>query len=164
MSRRVALVLALSLGAVGLVATSSQAYSMCDWATDQYAGYAAPVGVAIYPPTGGNSTSCTMYSGYSTNPLMDDAQWAHRGGAVWQLQDALNRCYGRSLTVDGNFGALTKAAVQYVQQAYGLSPDGVYGPKTAQVMYFPGHASSGYPWIPGPYSGNCYRIADLQRG
>lgn len=51
------------------------------------------------------------------------------GEVVSLLQQALNQ-NGASLTVDGNFGAKTEAAVKAYQQAHGLAADGVAGPIT----------------------------------
>ncbi|MBC7274932.1 peptidoglycan-binding domain-containing protein [Nocardioides sp.] len=61
----------------------------------------------------------------------------HRGAAVKTLQRALNRCYGRSLEVDGIYGEATKAAVKVAQGRHGLFKDGLFGPNTSRAMTWP---------------------------
>lgn len=51
------------------------------------------------------------------------------GSAVKALQRQLN-AHGASLTVDGNFGSATEAAVKSFQSSHGLSVDGIAGPQT----------------------------------
>lgn len=53
----------------------------------------------------------------------------HSGNDVRMLQYLLG-----GLDVDGNFGALTEAAVEAFQEAHGLEKDGVCGPKTRAVL------------------------------
>lgn len=75
------------------------------------------------------------------------------GSAVRALQRQLN-AHGASLTVDGDFGSATDAAVRSFQSSHGLSVDGVAGPqtwnalvgsKTAQAFSWPevGQGASG---------------------
>jgi peptidoglycan hydrolase-like protein with peptidoglycan-binding domain len=56
------------------------------------------------------------------------------GAAVRTLQSNLNKVMGSGLTVDGNFGPLTMAAVEAFQRKYGLTVDGEYGPQSAAMM------------------------------
>jgi peptidoglycan hydrolase-like protein with peptidoglycan-binding domain len=63
----------------------------------------------------------------STNCNLADG---NQGEGVKALQRTLNTCYGRNLTVDGDFGSATKAAVRYAQGQSGASVDGSYGPNT----------------------------------
>lgn len=56
------------------------------------------------------------------------------GDAVRQLQTALNRILGIKITVDGEFGPVTKAALMSYQRLRRLTIDGIYGPITAAKM------------------------------
>ena len=57
--------------------------------------------------------------------------------AVGDLQNALNTCYGAGLSVDNNFGPLTKAALEVAQNKVAVTPDGVYGPQTRDFIHWP---------------------------
>ncbi len=57
--------------------------------------------------------------------------------AVTALQEALARCNGQAIPVDGELGPATRAAVTNVQQAHGLVTDGAYGPATMRVIQWP---------------------------
>lgn len=57
--------------------------------------------------------------------------------AVTVLQDALARCNGQAIPVDGVLGPGTRAAVTEVQEDHGLAADGAYGPATMRVMQWP---------------------------
>lgn len=62
-----------------------------------------------------------------------------RGGAapVVALQDALTRCHGQALDVDGAYGRATSDAVRAVQSEHGIGADGAYGPETSNVIRWP---------------------------
>ena len=60
-------------------------------------------------------------------------RWGSRGGAVQELQSALNS-NGAGLAVDGVFGKRTHAAVKDYQSSKGLQVDGVVGPKTRAAL------------------------------
>ncbi|MFE6976196.1 peptidoglycan-binding protein [Streptomyces sp. NPDC057682] len=64
------------------------------------------------------------------------------GPGVKTLQRAMNRCYGKSLTLDGIFGAATETALKSVQGKHGLTKDGKYGPKTRNAMNWPHYVES----------------------
>jgi peptidoglycan hydrolase-like protein with peptidoglycan-binding domain len=56
------------------------------------------------------------------------------GQAVRTLQSNLNKVMGSGLVVDGDFGPLTKSAVEAFQRRYGITVDGEYGPQSAAMM------------------------------
>jgi hypothetical protein len=56
------------------------------------------------------------------------------GNHVAQLQSTMNTCYGEHLTVDRDFGPLTKAALKRTQTKVHVQSDGVYGPQTRRAM------------------------------
>ncbi|MEV6105646.1 peptidoglycan-binding protein [Streptomyces sp. NPDC051940] len=57
------------------------------------------------------------------------------GGCVTELQTLLTRD-GAALTVDGDFGPATLAAVKAYQTAHGLGADGLVGPATKAALYY----------------------------
>ncbi|GGV97542.1 hypothetical protein GCM10015535_69080 [Streptomyces gelaticus] len=59
------------------------------------------------------------------------------GSKVKQIQCLLNSNYDYTLTVDGNFGSATDAAVRAVQSCSGLKPDGQVGPQTWKYLDTP---------------------------
>jgi peptidoglycan hydrolase-like protein with peptidoglycan-binding domain len=87
--------------------------------------------------TGGTNVACNLKVGNS-------------GSAVTGLQRALNKCYGRSLVVDGKYGTNTKNAVAYAQSVAGVVNDGVFGPATRSAIKWRTEKS-------GTYIG-CYRV------
>ncbi|KAH8898742.1 hypothetical protein GQ53DRAFT_359564 [Thozetella sp. PMI_491] len=76
------------------------------------------------------STDCIMNTGAE-------------GSGVRSLQTALNECYGKSLDVDGDYGAKTKAAVKSMQGKIGASADGIWGSETGSLMKFYASSSGG---------------------
>lgn len=60
---------------------------------------------------------------------MNKLGYGSRGDSVKMLQTLLNRL-GYNLTVDGDFGAKTEAAVKEYQRKNGLTMDGIVGAKT----------------------------------
>ncbi|MCB9764370.1 MAG: peptidoglycan-binding protein [Alphaproteobacteria bacterium] len=69
-------------------------------------------------------------SGLTGRPAL---QRGSRGGQVSTLQTLLRR-HGHTVSVDGDFGPKTEAAVRAFQKARGLSVDGVVGPRTAAKL------------------------------
>ena len=70
--------------------------------------------------------SGTSSGGSSTYPVLRQGS---TGSAVQQLQQALVS-KGYSLSVDGNFGPMTKSAVMSFQSSVGITADGSVGPVT----------------------------------
>jgi peptidoglycan hydrolase-like protein with peptidoglycan-binding domain len=68
------------------------------------------------------------------NPGQPTISEGATGDVVRRLQRALRRTPNLSLTVDGNFGPLTQAAVEEFQQGAGLVVDGVVGPLTWNAL------------------------------
>jgi len=60
----------------------------------------------------------------------------NKGEQVKELQQMLN-ANGYNLSVDGDFGPLTAAAVKAYQSSKGLSVDGIVGPQTTSSFYSP---------------------------
>jgi cell wall-associated NlpC family hydrolase len=56
------------------------------------------------------------------------------GSAVVLLQSNLNLVDNSHLTLDGDFGNLTKQIVEQFQKSKGLSPDGIVGPLTQRAL------------------------------
>jgi hypothetical protein len=56
---------------------------------------------------------------------------------VKELQVALNVCYGYGLTPDGIYGAKTAGAVKRTQMQEGVTADGSWGPTTRDTMGWP---------------------------
>ena len=57
-----------------------------------------------------------------------------KGDKVKVLQNNLNDMFGSGLAVDGDFGAKTKAAVEFMQDSLGITIDGIYGPKSCEAL------------------------------
>lgn len=104
---------ALLVTGVALSANSSPTHGPTKPAHAALALYAAPTSSLDNCPT--------LESGY-------------QGGCANQLQTDLNTLDGANLSVDGNFGSATQAAVEAFQQAHGLQQDGVVGLATKQAI------------------------------
>lgn len=79
-------------------------------------------------PDSGGSFNCVLEQGTS-------------GNGVRALQETLNKCYGRGLTVDGSFGPATYNALMYAQGRAGVAVDGVYGSNTRTSILWWGGGS-----------------------
>jgi peptidoglycan hydrolase-like protein with peptidoglycan-binding domain len=97
----------------------AQAASSCT----SYAEYYTASGPTNIPTIGlyQNAPNCQLANGNDSS-------------GVDVLQYTLDNCYGSGLTQDGEFGALTEAAVKHVQSILGISVDGIYGPQTRNAM------------------------------
>ena len=65
----------------------------------------------------------------------------NNGDQVVVLQHLLN-VEGYKLTIDGDFGAKTEAAVKAFQKAKGLTADGIVGPKTWAALGVKGNVGT----------------------
>ncbi len=63
-----------------------------------------------------------------------DIQYGAKGNNVRWVQWHLNHAAGEKLSVDGDFGKLTKAAVLRFQKKQKLVQDGIVGPKTRAAL------------------------------
>lgn len=79
--------------------------------------------------SGGGTTTSTG-AVVTGDPMLRDGD---NGAQVSALQTLLN-AHGASLSVDGDFGLMTKTAVIAFQRANGLETDGVVGPQTAATL------------------------------
>jgi peptidoglycan hydrolase-like protein with peptidoglycan-binding domain len=83
---------------------------------------------------------CWKNSGSNVRKTFSDCPYAEPSktlqfgdaGAAW-IQWHLKKC-GAKITIDGKFGAVTKAAVIAFQKAHGLTPDGIVGEKTRLML------------------------------
>jgi peptidoglycan hydrolase-like protein with peptidoglycan-binding domain len=75
-------------------------------------------------PSGANGETCSLLQG-------------DHNSAVFALQRTLQICYGQSISLDSDFGPLTKAALARAQRAIGVQADGEYGFITHSFMKFP---------------------------
>lgn len=66
--------------------------------------------------------------------------------AVKAVQHLLNSKYGRSLVVDGAFGAATDSALKSFQSSKGITADGIAGSTTWQFLVGRGTSSGGDFW------------------
>lgn len=67
-----------------------------------------------------------------------------KGPEVVALQKALSR-EGFLLRPDGDFGPATEAAVLKVQRQWGLTPDGIAGPRTLEALAAPTRVEGRHP-------------------
>lgn len=70
----------------------------------------------------------------SNNIISSTLNKGDKGSEVRELQENLNTIINVGLKVDGDFGDKTEFAVIKFQARYGLSVDGVYGPKSHAMM------------------------------
>src|SRR5699024_3433113 len=97
--------------------------------------------------------------------VLDSTQklrWGSRGGAVQDLQAALND-QGATLAVDGVFGPRTHSAVKSYQSSNGLLVDGVVGPKTRGALNGAGVSTGGASVSTSSSSSSSSSIVDAAR-
>ncbi|WP_067545737.1 serine/threonine-protein kinase [Nocardia crassostreae] len=126
------------LGPPAATSTTSvpPSYSRCHFVTD------VPVAAnahAVIPSTNNGGRYCIL----STNDSPPGGTAQPLAG-VTALQTALRLCEGREITdATGMYGQDTKTDVQFVQDKYHLTQDGVYGPKTSAAMLWPVYDATG---------------------
>lgn len=115
-------------------ASASGGYPECGWGALYMTSAHATVRV---PTTDGYSglQNCTLNKG----PYRPVAAVY----TVSPLQSALRECYGKNITVDGEFGPATLAALVQVQWTIGVTADGVWGPNTRDHMLWPLRSTKG---------------------
>jgi len=124
----------------------------------------AGVGLGVVPgsPASAATPVCTQawrlvsptYSYLNYVPLGSGANFTcnlkqgDTGNGVKGLQRTLNSCYGFSLSVDGQFGPATYAALRKVQDKVGATVDGQFGPETRYLMAWLQGYSAAKPCLP----------------
>jgi peptidoglycan hydrolase-like protein with peptidoglycan-binding domain len=113
----------LAVGAVAaftlVSAGSAQAAASCTTGGRLYSTTASHYHVV--PAIGSSNFNCSLNTG-------------NNSAAVSALQRTLNKCYGESLDVDGDFGTNTRNALKRAQNAAGVDDDGSYGPITRDAI------------------------------
>jgi RHS repeat-associated protein len=102
----------------------------------------------------GNSTSSSNSSGASSSYLLVGST----GSSVVDLQTKL-KAAGISVSVDGDFGPATKAAVMQYQQSHGLTVDGIVGNQTMTSLNAANYINSN-PSIPVAVTQSIQSAAD----
>ncbi len=134
--RRVLSVVGVGILAASGVMLASAAPASAQASCTSWSVYTGVGGNYIEVPTIGSAThrdNCLLGLGNDSS-------------AVGDLQITLNRCYGRHLAVDFDFGTLTRAALEYAQRTEHISTDGVYGPQTRDHLRW------------ADFSGGCARL------
>jgi peptidoglycan hydrolase-like protein with peptidoglycan-binding domain len=81
----------------------------------------------------GSSSSVPPPIALTSSSYPADIQEGLISGCVTELHELLNQ-HGAALSVDGDFGANTLAAVKDFQSVHGLEVDGVVGPNTKAAL------------------------------
>lgn len=123
--RSIVVSLALTIGALGaavVAAPSAAALPTCGGMSVWHDGF----DYYERPTTANNTKNISCVLGVGS-----------RSTAVTYLQSALRRCYGQAIAVDGIYGQQTRNAVINVQRFHRITADGVFGPQTNFVMFWP---------------------------
>ncbi len=97
-------------------------------------GIVGPRTRQAFRDTATTTTSTGPTDGAGQAPSADLLRKGAEGPAVASLQTRLNNVINAGLTVDGDFGRLTRAAVESFQTRAGLDVDGVAGPNTLAAL------------------------------
>lgn len=107
-------------GVVAFTGTAAQAAAPTCTKTGTIGGQVDPIQV---PESSSGSYNCQLSKG-------------NNNSAVRLLQSTLVDCYSQSISVDGDFGTNTQAALKRAQAKAGVTADGIYGPNTASHFKF----------------------------
>src|SRR5579885_3058111 len=119
----------------------------------QARGYSLSIDGIDGPQTTGAVVSFQSANGLQADGVVGPQTWpvlivttssGSTGSAVKALQRQLN-AHGASLTVDGDFGPATQAAVKSFQSSHGLTTDGIAGPQTWNALVG-STAAQAYSW------------------
>ncbi|NMA76753.1 MAG: hydrolase [Actinomycetales bacterium] len=124
---------------------------------------AAPAAPAASAPAA--QTAPAAPTAAAPSAVLDSSQklrWGSRGGAVQDLQSALND-HGANLAVDGVFGPRTNSAVKDYQSSNDLLVDGVVGPETRGALNGSGVSTGGASAPASSSSSGSSSIVDAAR-
>jgi peptidoglycan hydrolase-like protein with peptidoglycan-binding domain len=111
------------------------------------ASAAATCSAAVTITTSSGASTHAVVPGVSGAPSWDPGECqllqGNSGAGVKAMQRGLNSCYSAGLSIDGNFGPNTRAALIAVQKRIGVSADGIFGPKTRGAMHWMTFTDSG---------------------
>jgi hypothetical protein len=144
----------------GTVVAATAAPAQASYPTCYYATLVAtPHGAALWPIA---TRSADRYADVNTRCENKYGNSCSSGSAypcneaVYFLQQDLNKCYQKGLSLDGQFGNNTYNAVVSVQRSLGLTADGWAGPSTQRWMlhYIGGTSCEQVIYPPIPTSGD----------
>lgn len=127
MKRQILIILAAVGLAAGLLLSTSAPASASPSCTKRGLEGSSSGNILAVPVSSTGDSFCHLQQGYASagvRTLQDSIRWCYRSRGEAVL----------NITVDGNYGAKTKAAVKRVQQLAGITADGVYGPGTRDAM------------------------------
>ena len=105
-----------------------------DWMYTRMGDLADKVTAALAADSGSAASSPKPVAKCPYAEPKKDIQYGAKGNNVRWVQWHLNHAAGEKLSVDGDFGKLTKAAVLRFQKNKKLVQDGIVGPKTRAAL------------------------------